>query len=296
MKIGAISMLNGIPGKERIQMLQEFKAAYDEQKVKQVAASINLADKPLQITVVEQSLQQQSEELSLVVQQDHFLGSPVIARNQEPDLKTLAQLDKISQNMLQDLGAFEEPTFTMPPLEKKIASASSTIAKVNGTEIPPPKPHLFQAKPINIFDQTEPLSVPKPSQPIPTNIETAILEIPVDHSFSPNRKDALPPHKLPADISYVYDAEELEQLEKSQETQMLLQGRREQEVFEAPRSEEDVVPPSSLYQPLDPQGPTKIPAVENPEELMIPGNRNAIQELQRTMGNDILMGLSTTKV
>lgn len=273
MKVGAISMFNGIPGKERIQMLQEFKAAYDEQKIKQVTASINLADKPQQITVAEQYLQQQSEDLSLVLQQDYLLGSSVIERNQEPNLKTLAQLDKTSQNMLQNLGAFEEPTFTMPP----------------------PKPPLFQAKPINIFDQTEPLSVPKPNQPIPTNIETAILEIPVDHSFSPNRKDALPPHKLPADISYVYDAKELEQLEKSQETQMLLQGRREQEVFEVPRSE-DLVPPPSLYQPLDPQGPTKIPAVENPEELMVPGNRNAIQELQRTIGNDILMGLSTTKV
>jgi hypothetical protein len=295
MKIGPINLLSGISGKERIQMLQDFKTAYEEQKLKRITSTIKLADNALQIIPVKKSLPQQPKELSLVDRQDYSLDSPVLKPNQEPkDLKTLAELDNTSQEMLQNFSAFERPPPEFLPPEKKISSASSTIDELNKSERQaPPQPPLFEPKPINIFDKKEPLSVPKPGQSILTNLEMPILEVPIDHIFSPNRKNALPPHRLPADISYVYDPKELETLENLQETQTLLQKRRKEEVFEVPRSEEDFVPPSSLYQPLESQGKTKPSAVENPDELIASGKKTPLQELQHRISKDILATIST---
>lgn len=304
MRIRAINAVSGIHGKERVQMIQDFQSMQERlQSVQELPPPKSPLANNLQINPTEAARVLDQTSFSEEFLQDNASSTSIMATSR--DVNLLAQSDAISQEMIQDLkGSMSLSGKNLGDIilpERQISAASSTVEDLNDSApAPPPPPSLFQPEPSSELDtqQTGALPPPPSPQPIPTNIEEPILEIPVDQTFSPNRKDALPPVSLPRDITYVNDRKELENLERLQESHTMFQLQHEDNESQIRRPEEYIekerIPKLSLNQPIEPQGKTGIPAVEKPEELMAPEQKNPIQELQRSVNSDIVLSIATT--
>ena len=306
MRIRAINAVSGIHGKERVQMVQDFQSHQERMKGLQELPPPKhpLADN-IYISPTEASRVLEQSAFSKEFLQAQASSTSITATSK--DVNLLAQADAISQEMLSDLKSSMSLSgenledITLP--ERRISIASSRLDELNDTIPPaPPEPRLYQPEPpvASQAQRTRALTQPLPSEPVPTNNEEPVIDTPADQIFSPNRKNALPPVKLPADISYVNDPQELTILDKQQENQKRLEIRHQENETQFRHPEEDIekahIPTISLHQPLKPLGDqnTGLLAVEEPEKLMSPDQRNPIQDLKQSINAEMVVSLAST--